>query len=376
MEIYRVGGAVRDQLLGLPVKDIDWVVVGALPQEMIDLGYQQVGRDFPVFLHPETKQEYALARTERKTAAGYTGFAVHADPDVTLEQDLARRDLTINAIAEDDQGTIIDPYQGRADLENKVLRHVTQAFVEDPLRILRLARFAARFFPLGFRIADETLALMRGMVASGEMKTLVAERVWTETERALSEADPLAYFKVLDECHALSQVFPELASTWQLGDPTAKDFLASLAQASTAAEQRFVALSSHLSCDQLHAMAARLRISKSYTQLAELFIRYGEKVHSVMSLSAEQQLSLLESLDALRRPERLESLLSLCQSHWCLGHPGVSSYPQSEYLDAAIEKVKSINAQELRDQGLSGKEIAEALHKKRIIALEATKTSS
>lgn len=375
MEIYRVGGAVRDQLLGLPVKDIDWVVVGAMPQQMIDLGYQQVGRDFPVFLHPETKQEYALARTERKTAAGYTGFAVHADPDVTLEQDLARRDLTINAIAEDDQGNIIDPYQGRVDLENKVLRHVTQAFVEDPLRILRLARFAARFFPLGFRIADKTLALMREMVASGEMKSLVAERVWTETERALSEADPLAYFNVLDECHALSQVFPELASTWQLGVPTAMDFMASLAKTSTSTEQRFAALSSHLSSDQLHAMASRLRISKSYTQLTELFIRYGENVHGVMSLSAEQQLSLLESLDALRRPERLESLLSLCQSHWCLSHPETSSYPQSAYLQAAIEKIKSINAQELRDQGLSGQEIAEALQEKRIIALKEAKPS-
>ena len=216
MNIFRVGGAVRDQLLGLPVSDVDWVVVGATPQEMLDRGFQQVGRDFPVFLHPETKQEYALARTERKTAPGYTGFAVHADPDVSLEQDLARRDLTINAMAQDDAGNIIDPYHGQRDLAQKLLRHVTDAFVEDPLRVLRVARFAARFSPLGFRIAPETLDLMRDMVNASELDSLVAERVWTETERALAEADPQTYFSVLDDCGALAQVFPELEANGRI----------------------------------------------------------------------------------------------------------------------------------------------------------------
>ena len=210
METYLVGGCVRDDLLGRPSKDRDWVVVGSNPDEMLAAGYKSVGKDFPVFLHPKSKEEYALARTERKTAPGYAGFSFHADADVTLEQDLSRRDLTINALARDEQGNIIDPYRGQQDIKDKILRHVSPAFAEDPVRILRIARFAARFAELGFTIADETMSLMQNMVKSGEVDALVSERVWQETERALGENTPARYFQVLRDCGALVRIFPEV----------------------------------------------------------------------------------------------------------------------------------------------------------------------
>ncbi len=219
MKIYLVGGAVRDGLLGLPVKDKDWVVVGATPQQMLDNGYQQVGRDFPVFLHPDSHEEYALARTERKSGHGYTGFVCHADPDVTLEQDLQRRDLTINAIALDENGGYVDPWGGREDLERRILRHVSPAFNEDPLRVLRVARFAARYAHLNFRIADDTMSLMREMAARGELAHLTPERVWKETENALSARNPQVYFQVLRDCGALAILFPELDALFGVPAP-------------------------------------------------------------------------------------------------------------------------------------------------------------
>ena len=370
MNIYRVGGAVRDQLLGLEVNDVDWVVVGATPQEMLDRGFQQVGRDFPVFLHPETKQEYALARTERKTAPGYTGFAVHADPDVSLEQDLARRDLTINAMAQDDAGNIIDPYGGQRDLEQKLLRHVTAAFVEDPLRVLRVARFAARFFPLGFRIAPETLSLMQDMVAANELNALVAERVWTETDRALVELDPQIYFDTLDDCGALAQVFPELVPVWRHGKPSARQVLSAVAQVDTLPQLRFAALAMSMEPDQLKAMAARLRIAKSYYQLAELANRHVPGLHGFASMNTAARLHLLESMDVLRRPQRIQPLLRLARCHWLLLQPQESDYPQAELVLDAINAISTVKADDLVKQGVKGVAMAQALRLKRLKALE------
>ncbi len=376
MNIFRVGGAVRDQLLGLAVSDIDWVVVGATPQEMLDRGFQQVGRDFPVFLHPETKQEYALARTERKTAPGHTGFTVHADPDVSLEQDLARRDLTINAIAQDDQGKLIDPYHGQRDLKQKYLRHVTDAFIEDPLRVLRVARFAARFFPLGFRLAPETLALMRNMVSANELRCLTAERVWNETERALAEAEPQAYFSVLDDCGALVQVFPELAAIWHQGRPSASELLAAVAKIEPSAQIRFAALAMNLEPGQLKGMVERLRIAKSYYQLAELACRHIRSIHRFGAMNSEQRLQLLESMDVLRRPQRIKPLLRLASCHWQLQQRALgvqqqaSDYVPAELLLKAIAAISTIAVDDLVEQGIKGAAMAAALRARRLEALE------
>lgn len=370
MKIFRVGGAVRDQLLGLPVKDVDWVVVGATAEAMLEQGFRQVGRDFPVFLHPDTKQEYALARTERKTAAGYTGFVVHADPSVTLEQDLARRDLTINAMAQDEAGHIVDPYHGQRDLEKKVLRHVTEAFAEDPLRVLRVARFAARFFPQGFTLAEETLALMKKMVKSKELNALVAERVWTETERALAETDPLAYFEVLDRCGALAEVFPEIAETWRRDSPSARDLLAALAKADHSPQRRFASLAMSLSAEQLAQLSSRLRIGKSYTQLGELARKYVRRLHQFTTLEAEERLQLLASIDVFRHPHRVDSLLALARCDWRLQHPSSADYQQAESVLDAVARVAAVSSGDLQAKGLTGLEMAKALRAKRIEALE------
>ncbi|NOX28240.1 MAG: multifunctional CCA tRNA nucleotidyl transferase/2'3'-cyclic phosphodiesterase/2'nucleotidase/phosphatase [Gammaproteobacteria bacterium] len=381
MKIYRVGGAVRDPLLGLPVNDIDWVVVGATAQQMLDKGFQQVGRDFPVFLHPKSKQEYALARTERKTAPGYTGFIVHADADVSLEQDLARRDLTINAMAQDDVGNIVDPYNGQQDLEKKILRHVTNAFTEDPLRVLRVARFAARFFPLGFSLAPETLVLMRQIVAAGELETLVAERVWTETDRALAETDPLAYFDVLDDCAALQRVFPEVAAVWRqdpetnLGPspaPNARQLLGALMKIDApfcSAELRFAALTMNIKADALSALVSRLRVPKSYHQLAQLAQRSIERMHGFNTMNAEQRLQLLESMDVLRRPQRIGPLLQLARCHWQLQDDSADDYIQARLFTQAMAAISSVSSRDLLDQGIKGPAIAEALREKRLAVL-------
>ena len=319
MQVYRVGGAVRDQLLGLPVKDNDWVVVGATPDQMKDLGYQPVGRDFPVFLHPQTKEEYALARTERKTGHGYAGFSFHTSIDISLEEDLLRRDLTINAMAEDQHGNIIDPYGGQEDLENRRLRHISPAFQEDPLRILRVARFAARLAPLGFQVAEATLELMSNMVNNGEASHLVPERVWQETSRALMEPSPSVYFQTLESCGALQAVLPEFRSL--IHNQTLLHLTMAARENSTALI-RFGCLFSPLLPQPeaekingiltIQGVSSRMRLPSEYADMALLVTEHAQSVTSVIhSNNAESLMSLFEATDALRRPERFISLITI-----------------------------------------------------------------
>jgi tRNA nucleotidyltransferase (CCA-adding enzyme) len=309
MKIYCVGGAVRDELLGQPVKDRDYVVVGATPEEMLGQGYRPVGKDFPVFLHPQTHEEYALARTERKTARGYHGFAFHAAPDVTLEQDLARRDLTINAIAKDSEGRILDPHRGVPDLKAGVLRHVSPAFAEDPVRILRVARFAARF---GFRIAPETLQLMRQMATSGEVDALVPERVWQEAARGLMEAKPSRMFDVLRECGALARVMPEIDALWDDPDAaqSAMRALDDAAQKGATLPARFGALTRSLTPLAVESLARRLKLPADCRDLALLAARHSNAVLDAVELGAEAVLEVFNLADAWRRPERFAELMT------------------------------------------------------------------
>jgi tRNA nucleotidyltransferase (CCA-adding enzyme) len=308
MRIYEVGGAVRDELLGLPVKDRDYVVVGATPDEMVERGYKPVGKDFPVFLHPDTHEEYALARTERKTGPGYTGFRFHAAPDVTLEEDLQRRDLTINAIARDEDGNLIDPHNGADDLSLGLLRHVSPAFSEDPVRILRVARFAARF---GFEIAPETLELMREMVASGEADALVPERVWQELQRGLMEERPSRLFVVLRECGALTRIAPELETVFADPDVAREiaDSLDEVAGAGEPLEVRFAVVARTLDPYAIDALADRLKLPSSVRDLALLASRHGNSIADAEALSPEAMLDLLNAADAWRRPERFSELM-------------------------------------------------------------------
>jgi tRNA nucleotidyltransferase (CCA-adding enzyme) len=307
MKVYAVGGAVRDELLGLPVKDRDYVVVGATPEEMVRLGFKPVGKDFPVFLHPVTREEHALARTERKTGPGYKGFVVHAAPDVTLEDDLARRDLTINAIAKDEHGTLVDPFGGAADLKARVLRHVSPAFVEDPVRVLRVARFAARF---GFAVAPETLALMRAMTARGEVDALVPERVWQEFARGLMEAAPRRMFEVLTECGALARVLPEWSS---LDEGRALGALDAAAARGAALPVRYAALLAGAQEDVAERASERLRVPGDCRDLAVLAARSRPAVERADRADAPALVDLLQQVDAFRRPERLEALLTVCE---------------------------------------------------------------
>ena len=373
MQIYAVGGAVRDELLGLPVKDRDWVVVGATPQDMLAQGFLPVGRDFPVFLHPQTHEEYALARTERKTAPGYTGFAFHAEPGVTLEQDLTRRDLTINAMAKDAAGAIIDPHGGRADLAARVLRHVALAFAEDPVRILRVARFAARF--TGFSVAAETMQLMRDMVAAGEVDALVPERVWQELARGLMEARPSRMFDVLRECGALARLLPELDALW--GVPQRADYHPEIdtgvhvmmvidmsARLAAALPARFAALTHDLgkgrtpadilprhhghearSVTMVEAICERLRVPTDCRDVARLAARFHGDMHRVAELRPETRLTLLERCDALRRPERFELILVACEADY-RGRLGWEErdYVQAAAWRAALAAVRAVDA--------------------------------
>ncbi|MFH1869018.1 MAG: multifunctional CCA addition/repair protein [Pseudomonadota bacterium] len=359
MKTYAVGGAVRDELLGLPVKDRDWVVVGATPQDMLAQGFLAVGRDFPVFLHPQTHEEYALARTERKTGPGYTGFAFHAAPGVTLEQDLIRRDLTINAIARDEAGAIIDPHDGRADLAARILRHVSPAFAEDPVRILRVARFAARF--ADFSIAAETMTLMRGMVAAGEVDALVPERVWQELARGQMEARPSRMFEVLRECGALVRLLPELDALW--GVPQRADYHPEIdtgvhvmmvidmaARLGAALPARFAALTHDLgkgltpaeilprhygheakSVALLEGICERLRVPAECREVARLAARFHGDMHRVAELRPETRLTVLERCDALRRPERFELILLACEADY----RGRLGWEERDYAPAA-----------------------------------------
>ena len=307
MKIYKVGGAVRDDLLGLPVQDHDYVVVGATPEELVQRGFRPVGRDFPVFLHPETHEEYALARTERKTAPGYHGFAFHADPGVTLEQDLQRRDLTINAMARDEAGQLIDPFGGADDLAHGILRHVSPAFAEDPVRILRTARFAARF---GFTVAPETRTLMVHMVEAGEADALVAERVWQELATGLMEHAPSVMFATLRDCGALARVLPQLDALYDTG--LAEPALAALdaaAQEQAPLEVRFAALARTLEPEAVDALAARLKAPAACRDLALLAARHAHALADGALLTAEEIMDVLETTDALRRPQRFRMLL-------------------------------------------------------------------
>ncbi len=349
MKIYLVGGAIRDTLLGLEVKDRDWVVVGASPQAMLDKGYQPIGKDFPVFLNPKTHEEYALARTERKTAKGYHGFAFYADEDVTLEQDLSRRDLTVNAMAQDADGTLIDPYHGQRDVEQKVLRHVTLAFREDPVRILRVARFAARFFD--FSIASETMILMRGMVANGEADSLVAERVWQEIAKGLMEEKPSRMFEVLQACGLLQKILPSLVN-----NQAAMHALDMAASQSYSLAVRFATL-------QLPSTS--LKAPSDCTQLTQVVTKLLNDYKA--NLTAEQMYECLERGDAIRQPDRFSLAL---QAFECL-QPEAASTPLKRSLQAALAVASEpIALQALRD-GLSGAKIGELIAKARIAAIAA-----
>lgn len=362
MKTYCVGGAVRDELLGLPVKDRDYVVVGATPEEMLQQGFKPVGKDFPVFLHPSTHEEYALARTERKTARGYHGFEFHTAPDVTLEQDLARRDLTINAIARDSQGKLIDPFNGASDLKAGVLRHVGPAFAEDPVRILRVARFAAR---LGFRIAPETLALMRQMAENGEADALVAERVWQEFARGLMESQPSRMIGVLRECGALARIMPELETLWE--DPAAgRDPLRALdasARAGDALEVRLAALARSLDPLAVEALAGRLKMPADSRDLALLAARYGNSIADADELTPEELFELLEATDAFRRPERFHALSRAALA----GEPELDR--ARTRLGTALAAAASVDAAAIARSGATPAEIGRRVAEARLAAI-------
>jgi tRNA nucleotidyltransferase (CCA-adding enzyme) len=401
MQVYLVGGAVRDELLGRAVAERDWVVVNATPEEMSRLGYRQVGREFPVFLHPETNEEYALARLERKSGVGYRGFVTEFSPAVTLEQDLRRRDLTINAMARATDGTLVDPYGGQRDLEARVLRHVSEAFVEDPVRILRVARFAARFAPLGFRVAPETLELMRTMVRNGEVRALVPERVWQETERALGEPQPPAFFEVLRGCEALGAVFPEIEALFGVPQPaqwhpeidTGVHILMVLemaARLSPSPSVRFAALVHDLgkaatprekwprhaghevaSVRLVNELCDRLRIPNEFRDLAALVARHHGVVHRAFELRPSTVLELLEHTDALRRPARFESFLLACEAD-ARGRQGLQdrSYDQADYLRGALLAVQGVAPTTEDIATLTGPAIAARLRERRLEALK------
>jgi len=407
MQVYLVGGAVRDRLLGREVSERDWVVVGATPGELERAGYIPVGRDFPVFLHPKTKEEHALARLERKVAPGYRGFTTEFSPDVKLEDDLRRRDLTINAMAQDSAGNIVDPYGGQRDLEARLLRHVSEAFAEDPVRILRVARFAARYAPLGFQIADETLALMRQMVADGEANALVAERVWTETEKALGEPCPDVFISALRECRALKVIYPEIDALFGVPQPekwhpeidTGIHQLMALREAvklGGGVAVRFAVLMHDLGkgvtpADKLPShhghedagvalveqLAARLRVPNHLRELAVMTARYHTHVHRASELRADTVLKTLEGCDALRRPERFEDFLLACESD-ARGRKGLEmrDYPQRQYFAAARSAVTAVILTPEERTGLSGEQIGQELRKRRVAAIETLKAAS
>jgi tRNA nucleotidyltransferase (CCA-adding enzyme) len=400
MQVYLVGGAVRDALLGLPVKERDWVVVGGTRDELLRLKYREVGRDFPVFLHPETQEEYALARLERKVAPGYRGFTVEFGPEVTLEEDLARRDLTINAIAQGPDGSLFDPFGGQRDLSARVLRHVSPAFMEDPVRILRVARFAARFASLGFQIAPGTMELMRDMVARGEVDALVPERVWQETEKALHQPGAGAFFTTLRECGALRAIYPEIDALYGVPQPekwhpeidTGVHTMMVLDQAvrlSSDAKVRFAALVHDLgkattphaewpghrgheerSVSLIEALSERLRIPNEYRELAVIVARYHGNVHRAFELRPNTILGFLEKTDAFRRHERFAQALLACEadSRGRLGLENVP-YPQRQYLQAARDAAAAIKPTPQDIAEHAGPQIAQRLHQRRLEAI-------
>ncbi len=401
MKTYLVGGAIRDKLLGRPVTECDWVVVGSSPAQMEALGFTAVGKDFPVFLHPQSKEEYALARTERKTGQGYGGFSFYCGEEVSLTDDLIRRDLTINAMAEDEQGQIIDPYGGQADLNARLLRHVSPAFSEDPVRILRVARFAARYFHLGFSVAFETLSLMKQMVDSGEVDHLVQERIWKETQRALGEANPEIYFDILRQCGALARLLPELDALFGVPQnpehhpeiDTGIHSLMALQQAVKLSPEtlvRFAALLHDLGkgitpeaewprhiahevrgLPLVKSACERLGAPRDYKELALLVAQWHTHCHRALDLKAATLLKTLQETDALRRPERFELFLLSCEAD-ARGRTGFEdrAYPQADHLRQALACCQAVTAKSLQELGLSGRELGEALNQHRQQALQ------
>jgi tRNA nucleotidyltransferase (CCA-adding enzyme) len=404
MKIYLVGGAVRDGQLGIPVTERDWVVVGAKETELEDLGYRRVGRSFPVYLHPETSEEYALARTETKTGPGYHGFEVDANATVTLEEDLGRRDLTINAMAEDSNGRIVDPHGGHKDLKTGVLRHVSDAFREDPVRILRVARFAARFADRGFRVADETIALMREMVAAGEADSLIPERVWRETESALTEPHPEVFFETLRKVGALTAVYPEIEALFGVPQParwhpeidTGIHVLMALRQAvllSASAEARFAVLvhdlgkgatpraewpnhrgHEELGVQMIMRLCERLGIPNRYRDLAIPVARYHGQVHRAHELRPKTLLGILEAADAFRRPERFPEFMIACESD-ARGRLGLEDQPydQADFLKSALDAASTVTAAPFLREGMDAHKIGDAIRGARIDAIRQLK---
>lgn len=405
MKVYLVGGAVRDERLGIPVKEKDWCVVGSTPDALVALGYKPVGKDFPVFLHPKSGEEYALARTERKTGAGYHGFKFHADPDVTIEDDLRRRDLTVNAIAVDDDGTVIDPFGGVADIESRVLRHVSDAFVEDPVRILRVAKFAARFATLGFTVAQDTIGLMSEMVANGEVDALVPDRVWKETEAALSNNNPQLFFDVLRQCGALHRLYPEIDNLFGVPQPPkwhpeidcgihTMMVLEQAAKLSPEGDVRFAALvhdlgkattdkkllPSHHGHEQrsvklIRKLVDRLPVPNTYRDLALLVAEFHGHCHRAYELKATTLLRVIKKTDALRRPERFEKFILACEAD-ARGRTGMeeSAYPQADYLRGALQAIVGISARDFKNDDLSGPKLGQAIDDARVHALRLYKS--
>lgn len=395
-----MGGAVRDELLGYPFKDRDYVVVGATVEEMLQHGFTPVGKDFPVFIHPKTKAEYALARTERKSGIGYKGFEIYASPDISLEQDLQRRDLTINAMAKDENG-LVDPYGGQTDLEARVLRHVSPHFEEDPLRVLRVARFAARYAHLGFSVADETMSLMQEMADSGELTALMPERVWQEISRSLEERSPDVFFDILRQCGALAVILPELDALFGVPQPekhhpeidTGVHTMMVLQQAallSTSPVVRFAALThdlgkgltdkaywpSHHGHEKkglvlLKKLITRLRVPNEYGDLAAKVMEFHTHCHRVLELKASTLLSVLESLGAFRQAEKLDDFLLACEAD-SKGRLGLEEnvYPQGDWIRRVYQATGLVNATEFIQQGLVGKQIGEAISAKRIQVID------
>jgi tRNA nucleotidyltransferase (CCA-adding enzyme) len=404
MEVYLVGGAVRDELLGLPVNERDWCVVGATPGELERLGYRPVGKDFPVFLHPDTNEEYALARTERKTASGYHGFAFYTAPDVTIEQDLCRRDLTVNALARDSNGRLIDPFNGCQDLDSKVLRHVSDAFVEDPVRILRVARFAARYHRLGFSIADETLLLMTEMVDNGESDSLVADRVWRETRAALAETHPRVYFEVLRSCGALRTVFPEVDALFGIPQPAkwhpeidcGVHTMMVLEQAVSLSDDldvRFAALVHDLgkaTTDRrmlpnhpgheargiklIKSLAKRLPLPNACRDLACLTAEFHTHCHRAFELRSSTILKVLNRTDAFRRPQRFEKFLLACEAD-ARGRTGFENrgYAQAGYLRSAFAAASGVDISDVTDGDMEGARIGNEIQERRLRAIQELK---
>ncbi len=406
MQIYKVGGAVRDRLLGRDVTDIDWLVVGASAEEMLAQGYRPVGEDFPVFLHPHTQEEYALARTERKSGRGYGGFTFYASPDVTLEDDLIRRDLTINAMAEDDAGNVLDPYGGQRDLKARVLRHVSPAFAEDPLRVLRVARFAARYAPLGFHVADETMALMRSLSESGELSALTPERSWKEISRALMEERPDVFVQVLYDCGALHAMLPEVHALFGVPQPaahhpeidTGAHVLSVLRQCAEHAQPLTVRWAcllhdlgkgltpeeewprhiahEHRGVKLIKAVNERCKAPRDCQELAVLVGEYHTHGHRALELKASTLLELLQTFDVYRRPQRFDEFIAACEMD-ARGRLGLEQrdYPQADYLRAAADAARAVKVQPLVEQGYKGADLGEALKRERLKALQAYKAA-